>query len=875
MKAIYGWVPWFRELAAKIKSGGPAFLIRKAREVEWPGKKLLVNGADEWIDPFSFLYTLAQKATPKQRPRVFPSVDEVFGIQKKLPDPTRGDLYIFPIPPAIANACFHDGTPEHFVPLWDLFRQATTDADPISAELFEQVLEIKGVAPPKLSHGLFLANPHRFLPIDGFSVLETTPCATDLPSQPTCEEFDKAAEQAKRCFPGCEPFEINYFLYYQGAEGLLSNDSSIFQISTNVKNDKNDEWKLFEKENAVWTGGSRSKKKKYPIESPKRGDIILVRFGQKHGTAQGKAIGVVLDNDYARHRGWSPDRRIHVLWINRTEADLPQDTVQIALSGAGTKTLQAFKNTEQYQSSFRLIEQYMTIRAPDPVVEQEVKQIEPRELSDDSPQMHSLNQILYGPPGTGKTWNTVNRAVAIVEGRTMTDVEREAGTSVGRDAVKARFDVLRDGGQIAMVTFHQNYAYEDFIEGIRPVVAEESDGGVAYERRHGVFRVLADRATANLLGSRRRGAKSWDVEEVVQGFFEWVEEETMGGATMPLESEGKNQKEEAGLAISGVYRGADGEVAGVTITGRAEQKLFRDVLARDYRKFRDRKITSYRHIKPTKPSKSLWHGQAIYFLEVLKKMKEYHDEHRDTLEGERVERKNFVLIIDEINRGNIARIFGELITLVEESRRIGRKDETIVTLPYSEQKFGVPENLYLVGTMNTADRSIALLDTALRRRFEFVEMVPKDDHEGVPKDVEGVDCQQLLRRMNRRIRFLRDREHQIGHTYFLGVENIGELRKAFQNRIVPLLQEYFYDDWAKIDAVLAGNGFVKAVKCPEELKGKDLVDDDRDAYDVLPFSEPEWGKAAAYRKIYAGRVEKGAAPTDGEQPKGRAEAQDG
>lgn len=455
-------------------------------------------------------------------------------------------------------------------------------------------------------------------------------------------------------------------------------------------------------------------------------------------------------------------------------------------------------------------------------------------------------------------------AVAVVGGWEVKTVD-----AVGRGQVKARFDELQSAGQIEMVTFHQNYAYEDFIEGIRPVIGADAEAEVGYELRPGVFRRIALAAAKNSRESEGMDKSTWDENEVLQGFLKWVDERTADQGPIPLFRRGK-----VDLSIAGTYFGRGGEIGGVRIQGTTEQNLYWRVLARDYRAFRREEIRSHLDIRPARRSESATHGQAIYFFEVLKKMAEYHDQHWNAFERERTDRRRFVLIIDEINRGNIARIFGELITLVEESRRVGESDETKLTLPYSGDEFGVPENLYIIGTMNTADRSIALLDTALRRRFEFVEMMPKTDHEGVSRNVDGVDCQRLLEAMNKRIWFLRDREHQIGHTYLLGVEDIRELKEAFQNRILPLLQEYFYDDWAKIDAVLAGNGFVKTVKCPEELKGKDLVDDDRDAYDVLPFSSPVWGLPEAYQKIYAGKAEKGAAPTYGEQPKGRAEARD-
>ena len=334
---------------------------------------------------------------------------------------------------------------------------------------------------------------------------------------------------------------------------------------------------------------------------------------------------------------------------------------------------------------------------------------------------YTLNQILYGPPGTGKTYNTVNYAVAIIEDKSLDKIEDD------KDA-RQRFRELKQDGQIAMVTFHQNFTYEDFIEGIRPVLAGDDRKDIEYKLHKGVFKKIADHAR----------------------------------------------------------------------------------------------------------------------------------EDRD---------QNYVLIIDEINRGNIARIFGESITLIEPSKRIGsNKDETTVTLPYSQDSFGIPDNLYIIGTMNTADRSIALLDTALRRRFKFIEMMPDSKHDCISTDIGGVNCQELLDAMNDRIHFLLDREHQIGHTYFMDVKRIkgnGEesLEATFKNKIIPLLQEYFYDDWKKIDLVLNGNGFIEdkseelrkdiLEKLPENKNALgDLIDEERKIYELLPFDREEWQNPESYRAIY-------------------------
>jgi len=170
--------------------------------------------------------------------------------------------------------------------------------------------------------------------------------------------------------------------------------------------------------------------------------------------------------------------------------------------------------------------------------------------------------------------------------------------------------------------------------------------------------------------------------------------------------------------------------------------------------------------------------------------------------------ENFVLIIDEINRGNIASIFGELITLIEPDKRKGEDEELSVKLPYSKQDFTVPKNLYIIGTMNTADRSVEALDSALRRRFVFNEMPP--DEALLIKDFFGINLQEVLRKINLRIEKLIDKEHKIGHSYFMNLKTEIDLKNSFKNKIIPLLEEYFYGDFAKIGLVLGVDFVVKS-----------------------------------------------------------------
>lgn len=191
--------------------------------------------------------------------------------------------------------------------------------------------------------------------------------------------------------------------------------------------------------------------------------------------------------------------------------------------------------------------------------------------------------------------------------------------------------------------------------------------------------------------------------------------------------------------------------------------------------------------------------------------------------------KNYVMIIDEINRGNVANIFGELISLIEDDKRLGAREELRAELPYSHTIFSVPKNVYIIGTMNTADRSVEALDSALRRRFTFKEMMPKS--ELVP---EENNVRNIFEIINQRIEVLKDREHQIGHSYFMGVENEDDLKDVFYDKIIPLLQEYFYGDYEKIQLVL-GEGFVKKESESVKFAGDKSGDFDvSEVYRIVP-----------------------------------------
>ncbi|EMY6014275.1 AAA family ATPase, partial [Campylobacter jejuni] len=466
-----------------------------------------------------------------------------------------------------------------------------------------------------------------------------------------------------------------------------------------------------------------------------------------------------------------------------------------------------------------------------------------------------LNQILYGSPGTGKTYHTIDKALEIL-GENLEN----------RDDKKAKFDEYVKNGQIVFTTFHQSYGYEEFVEGIKPSLNSDENSQINYKVKDGIFKELCKKALENR-----------DDIESFNFYINDLKEKTKEDANNP---EKYFQLPNTKYSIQ--YRGG---------------KTFRikfDDMSKNHKDY-PVSIDNIEKLYKTSNIDEIYNSAYVKaILNYLKSqgLKDYK---------EKDEKINlpYIIIIDEINRGNVSKIFGELITLIEPSKRLGNEEALELTLPYSGEKFGVPKNVYIIGTMNTADRSITSLDTALRRRFEFVEMMPNSDllnNVFICKDVEnpnededylGDDAktegyaeilQNILISINKRIEFLLDREKTIGHAFFMSeavkfnknnwikpdeyeedwyVLSISKLKKVFQNKIIPLLQEYFYNDYALINAVLNDNGMIfedkKDDKYLQKIKNLDSVNSERSIYNIASFDDDIWNNIKIYQAIYDDR----------------------
>ncbi|EAJ5943711.1 endonuclease, partial [Campylobacter jejuni] len=448
-----------------------------------------------------------------------------------------------------------------------------------------------------------------------------------------------------------------------------------------------------------------------------------------------------------------------------------------------------------------------------------------------------LNQILYGPPGTGKTYHTIDKALEIISKEEKIQIPSE-DDRINR---KKLFDEYLKNGQIVFTTFHQSYGYEEFVEGIKPIIDnDENSQEVKYDVKDGIFKELCDKSLKNYILSMQN-ENEIDLDKLIFEFANYINQDFLNkGNEFPLENK---------VSIKKILLNSKDEYRSFLLGGsiKSPQRLTIDIIKRDYLNFKNKKILSFKDIKPKYDSQSDYHGNAIYYFMFYNKLKEFENIQNEKFKIKKEILKSYIIIIDEINRGNVSKIFGELITLIEPSKRIGEKEELKVKLPYSGEEFGVPKNVYIIGTMNTADRSITSLDTALRRRFEFIEMMP--DVSKLSMDCEGINLQELLKAINTRIEYLLDREKTIGHAFFIGVENLNDLKKVFQNKIIPLLQEYFYNDYALIDAVLNKNDMLEiSVENKDYLKNMtEFIESDKIVY---KFSDSNNWSKDTFIKIY-------------------------
>ncbi|MDB4768579.1 EVE domain-containing protein [Saprospiraceae bacterium] len=550
----------------------------------------------------------------------------------------------------------------------------------------------------------------------------------------------------------------------------------------------------------------------------KKGDkVIIWETGAEAGCYALATVASNVENDQAEQQEVpffkgvpEKSKRVHLsidynLWSNPITKDL------VPLSKSFDRFFKGLSGTN-YKATKKQFTEIINFVVQQGGAKEQLKGYDPKTSLN-----HPLNLILYGAPGTGKTYQTINYALSIIENRTMEELEKEP-----REELRHRFNEYMEEGWIQYVTFHPSLGYEDFVEGIKPNTTQQ--GNLLYEVEDGVFKYISLTAKRHLvevlLSLIPVQEVKIDYEALYSSFLLYLESEDFNsfgsrtGKRMLLQKMARN----GNLTVR-----PENSFLAYTIFKTKLKKLYKTFQSIDDIKHTQNDInlllggvntraywSVFNELKKFEPS----FVQAL--MEEDQEDVQLPEEGIDAFELSNLSEvaKNrankFVLIIDEIDRGNAAEIFGDVITLIEEDKRESNPEALKIVLPFSKTYFCVPPNLHIIGTMNTADKSVDSLDSAFRRRFTFVEQKPNLELFN-QELIAGVDLKSMLAKINQRISILLDDNHLIGHSYFLQVKNIAELKSVFANKIIPLLQEYFFEDYGKIGLIL-GEDFLKEKK---------------------------------------------------------------
>ncbi|MBF4983913.1 AAA family ATPase [Nonlabens mediterrranea] len=758
-KDLYNWTQTHLELASylKDKRSNTSELIELLKE---SGVKVMQDQSQpgisiplEEMDPFTFICHIYKYGEKKR-------LDIIQKIAKKLglfiPDGERG------IPSANAQKVWmfpyqHERVGNEFDILWELFEATINDT--ITDDLFQRALNIRNVGKTKLTEVLFYVRPFDYFPLNGPSrpfIKEELSVSPDFNSYEEYMAINKAIKSKSDIpFP-----QLSYksWNYTNNRSDISKDEQDLLKIA--VKFSKNELTDYFAGLDQFLTDFD------FSIDDEKiafnvRPEGLRFIVGQRavldldlHGD-NGK-IQVISDKDFfpITHKYKGNDGAIMV--GSNSYDDLKPHWEHVS-SQVGKEYTSAIK------SSYKRFQNHAFAKA---VFDKEYrKQILNR--IDDSIARESdsnynktlttmtkspLNQIFYGPPGTGKTYHTILEAAKIITHNESINY-KHALEVFNREL----------GKRIEFITFHQNYSYEDFIQGLRPDT--EVSGQLSFDKKDGVFKRIADKALKNIKDSENPSAAKKEFEVVFSEFINPLVE----GELAELEV----QMKKTSLYIT--------EVGEKSIEFRKNQGDSKHSLS----------IATLKKMYDNGSNDIISGGLQHYYNPILELLLE-----KGKSNVVAVKRQNYVIIIDEINRANISRVFGELITLIEKDKRSHGKIPLTATLP-SGDSFMVPSNLYIIGTMNTADKSIALLDIALRRRFQFIPMYP-DSSSTSDKVVHDAI---IMDTINKEIIARKGHDFTIGHSYFMGDDY--ELKDTIDNKVLPLLLEYFMNDYDEVKRILA------------------------------------------------------------------------
>ena len=842
----FTWIPFYEEMSRKILEykSNHKFLVDSLyaalNECDI-NNSMYVRNEDKAplldIDPFTFIGSFNRDISG--RVKLANCLAEKIGIKSRLE--AREQFLGIPVLNWAKNTFFCRNCPdEDYGKLWNLFEAALNYTDDDSkdfAKAFTNALSVKGTGQKYASMGCFWVNPYRLLSVDENNVAYFNEYSFQIDENLDGNQYLSVVKHAKELLSSGLN-DVGSFPDFSYKARLFGQQEPHYWACGCIfgRGTPDDQFNRFINE-SVWEGrfDTSSDKQKSQIKRAKSvrvGDVVVLKSSYTKGAAHSipatkiRAIGVV-ENVY--------DSELLEPKLISYKFDVNYVVIE-----------QEFEKYSPYRDTISELKNDEFKKFVKNILKEDGKTLEENKVNSSENELvdvKSRNVILYGPPGTGKTYITREYAVKLCAPDEYAKINCTSETSK-RKGIKDLFEKLKynpetGNGQIAFCTFHQSMSYEDFVEGIKPIVKDEKGNPIdpmIYDVKNGVLKDLVETANKNFDDSQK-------TVEVLKTENYWHEKlEEFLDEAVDSNTEFNNKKGNKKFFI--IENAKSITISSPDSPKRKEFSLSKnkilDLLNKDVVLENVVDISKYENNRTPQQEDS-------YIFTICNKMREGYKK-ENVVDVKKEPLKNYLLIIDEINRGNIAQIFGELITLIEDSKRKGADDETSVILPYSHKEFFLPPNLYILGTMNTADRSVEALDTALRRRFVFKEMMPKP--ELLSQEIDGVKLSSLLKGLNQRVEYLLDRDHVIGHAYFMNVKTKEDLDNVFRNKIIPQLQEYFYSDWQKIQLIL-GEAFIsKETNDFKKIFGEsaDVVDEESSK---TSYSVKENWAIGAYKKICA------------------------
>jgi len=695
------------------------------------------------IDPFTFFFYIYKYGSVR-RLKNLQEISKKLGIEIPtddygLPFANPQKVWFFPYKNSRNN--------NEVARLWAFFKNAVNDT--ISNESFADILNIKNVGRSKITEALFYINPDKYLPINS-PVKEYLKNIYNIKAEfNTYNDYLQLLKKikAKENIPF---YELSYKAWQWNNEKkqinywIFQGNPKFFDYKTALEENFVKDWTVTAHKNKIKTGDK----------------VILWITGENAGCY---ALAEVTNEPKAKTN--SEDDH---LWKIENNNELKVG-IKITHNLVNNPITKSEIEDNEYLSNLKVGNQGTNFIAS----EEEYNimlELASNRNTQGTKMNYPLNTIFYGPPGTGKTYNTILRAAEIIENRKILDYED------AKDVFNKNL-----GDQIEFITFHQNYSYEDFIQGLRPDT--DNDLSLTFDRKDGIFKLISDRALENLKLSEKAPDEVSKEFMFDTGLGKFIDE---------------IQENEETYKINDTAYIFEIEADAFRYTGEKWSKHSNGLRMKfsDLKEFYLNDIQNRKEIKKLNTVSGLAKQHATYYFLVYKKILKLIPEKIDI--QNHVEKKDYVIIIDEINRANISRVFGELITLIEPDKRSHGAVPLKSKLPSGEE-FTVPSNLYIIGTMNTADKSIALLDIALRRRFEFEAMYPRYTIEG--QEIYDID---VLKKINKKIVELKGYDFQIGHAYFM--EENSDLEDRMNKKVIPLLLEYFMNDEKEVKSILKNAG---------------------------------------------------------------------